>query len=51
MRANPHLRVQVGCGYYHRATPYHGDEHMVAGLAIPMSYAPTSSCATTPQGT
>jgi carboxypeptidase C (cathepsin A) len=35
MRANPHLRVHVGCGYYDGATPYHGAEHMIAGLAIP----------------
>jgi len=35
MRANPHLRVQVGCGYYDCATPYYAAEHTMAGLAIP----------------
>ncbi|MCU1653350.1 MAG: carboxypeptidase [Pseudonocardia sp.] len=35
MRANPHLRVQVGCGYYDCATPYYAAQHTIAGLAIP----------------
>jgi len=35
MRANPHLRVLVGCGYYDCGTPYYAAEHTMAGLAIP----------------
>jgi len=35
MRANPHLRVQVGCGYYDCGTPYYAAEHTMAALAIP----------------
>jgi carboxypeptidase C (cathepsin A) len=35
MRANPHLRVQVGCGYYDCATPYAAAEHMFAQLPVP----------------
>jgi carboxypeptidase C (cathepsin A) len=35
IRANPHLRVQVGCGYYDCATPYYAAQHTIAGLAIP----------------
>jgi len=35
MRTNPHLRVQVGCGYYDCGTPYYAAEHTMAGLAIP----------------
>lgn len=35
MRANPFLRVYVGCGYYDGATPYFSAQHTVAHLAIP----------------
>jgi carboxypeptidase C (cathepsin A) len=35
MRANPHLRVHVACGYYDGATPYFAAEHTFAHLAIP----------------
>jgi carboxypeptidase C (cathepsin A) len=35
MRANPHLRVHVDCGYFDVATPYFASEHAVAHLAIP----------------
>lgn len=35
MRANPHLRVYVGCGYHDGATPYLAAEHTMAHLAIP----------------
>jgi carboxypeptidase C (cathepsin A) len=39
MRANPHLRVQVACGYYDGATPYSAAEHTFAHLAIPAELA------------
>lgn len=35
MRANPHLRVQVACGYHDGATPYFASEHTFAHLEIP----------------
>jgi carboxypeptidase C (cathepsin A) len=35
MRANPHMRVHVACGYYDGATPYFAAEHTFAHLAIP----------------
>jgi carboxypeptidase C (cathepsin A) len=35
MRANPHLRVHVACGYHDAATPYFAAEHTMAHLAIP----------------
>lgn len=35
MRSNPHLRVQVSCGYTDGATPYFAAEYVVARLAIP----------------
>jgi carboxypeptidase C (cathepsin A) len=35
MRANPHMRVHVDCGYYDAATPYFAAEHAVAHLDIP----------------
>jgi carboxypeptidase C (cathepsin A) len=35
MRANPFLRVYVGCGYYDGATPFLGAEHTMAHLQIP----------------
>ena len=35
MRANPHLRVYVACGYHDGATPYFAAEHTIAHLAIP----------------
>lgn len=35
MRANPHLRVHIACGYYDGATPHFAAEHVVAHLPIP----------------
>jgi carboxypeptidase C (cathepsin A) len=35
MRANPHLRVHVACGYHDGATPYYAAEYVLAHLAIP----------------
>jgi carboxypeptidase C (cathepsin A) len=35
MRANPHMRVHVDCGYLDLATPYFAAEHSFAHLAIP----------------
>ena len=35
MRANPHLRVYVACGYHDGATAYFATEHTVAHLSIP----------------
>lgn len=35
MRANPHMRVQVACGYHDGATPYAASEHTFAHLEIP----------------
>jgi carboxypeptidase C (cathepsin A) len=35
MRANPYLRVYLGCGYHDGATPYFAAEHTAAHLAIP----------------
>ncbi|HWE90868.1 MAG TPA: peptidase S10 [Pseudonocardiaceae bacterium] len=35
MRGNPHLKVQVACGYHDGATPYYAAEHLLAHLAIP----------------
>lgn len=37
MRANPHLRVHVACGYYDGATPHFAAEHVFAHLRIPAS--------------
>lgn len=39
MRANPHMRVHVDCGYYDLATPYFAAEHSFAHLAIPAELA------------
>ena len=35
MRANPHLRVHIACGYFDGATPHFAAEHVVAHLPIP----------------
>ena len=35
MRANPHMRVHVDCGYHDLATPYFAAEHSFAHLADP----------------
>jgi carboxypeptidase C (cathepsin A) len=35
MRANPHLRVHVACGYHDGATPYFAAEQVLAALPIP----------------
>lgn len=35
MRANPHLRVHVSCGYYDGSTPHFAAEHVFAHLRLP----------------
>jgi carboxypeptidase C (cathepsin A) len=35
MRANPHMRVHLDCGYHDLATPYFAAEHSIAHLQIP----------------
>lgn len=35
MRANPHLKVHVACGYHDGATAYFAAEHVVAHLQVP----------------
>src|SRR5262249_19338038 len=35
MRANPHMRVYVGCGYFDGGTPHFAAEYTFAHLAIP----------------
>jgi carboxypeptidase C (cathepsin A) len=35
LRANPHLRVHVACGYYDGATPYLATQHTFAHLGLP----------------
>jgi carboxypeptidase C (cathepsin A) len=40
MRANPHLRVHVACGYHDGATPYFAAQHTFAHLAIPPELRP-----------
>jgi len=39
IRANPHMRVHVACGYYDAATPYFAAEQTIAHLAIPAELA------------
>ncbi len=39
MRANPHMRVHVDCGYHDLATPYYAAEHSFAHLQIPAELA------------
>jgi carboxypeptidase C (cathepsin A) len=39
MRANPHMRVHVACGYHDAATPYYAAEHSFAHLEIPPELA------------
>ncbi|MGI5285484.1 S10 family peptidase [Nonomuraea polychroma] len=39
MRANPHLRVHVACGYHDGATPYYAAEHTLAHLPVPAELA------------
>jgi len=39
MRANPHMRVHLDCGYYDAATPYFAAEHDAAHLDIPPELA------------
>jgi carboxypeptidase C (cathepsin A) len=39
MRANPHMRVHVACGYHDAATPYFAAEHTFAHLEIPVELA------------
>ncbi|MES1239961.1 MAG: peptidase S10, partial [Chloroflexota bacterium] len=35
MRANPHLKIHVACGYFDGATPHFAAEHVIAHLMIP----------------
>ncbi len=35
MRANPHLKVHIACGYFDGATPHFAAEHVIAHLPIP----------------
>jgi carboxypeptidase C (cathepsin A) len=35
MRANPHMKVHVACGYHDGGTPYFASQHSMAHLAIP----------------
>ena len=35
MRANPHMRLHVDCGYHDLATPYYAAEHSFAHLQVP----------------
>ncbi|HET9873420.1 MAG TPA: peptidase S10 [Propionibacteriaceae bacterium] len=35
MRANPHMRIHVSCGYYDGATPHFAAEHVFSHLRIP----------------
>jgi carboxypeptidase C (cathepsin A) len=39
MRANPHMRVHVDCGYHDLATPYFAAEHSFAHLQVPAELA------------
>jgi carboxypeptidase C (cathepsin A) len=39
MRANPHMRVHLDCGYYDAATPYFAAERAAAHLDIPPELA------------
>jgi carboxypeptidase C (cathepsin A) len=39
MRANPHLRIHIACGFYDGATPHFAAEHVVAHLPIPADLA------------
>ena len=51
MRANPHMRVHVDCGYHDLATPYYAAEHSFAHCRYRPSWRPKSSTATTRPGT
>ena len=35
MRANPHLKVHIACGYFDGATPHFGAEYVIAHLPVP----------------
>lgn len=50
MRANPHLRVYIGSGYYDGATPYFSALHMAAHLAIPPELRDNLELANYPAG-
>lgn len=39
MRANPHLKIYVACGYFDGATPHFAAEHVVAHLPVPADLA------------
>jgi len=50
MRANPHLRVHIACGYYDGATPHFAAEHVVAHLPVPESLRANVELAHYPAG-
>lgn len=50
MRANPHLRVHVSCGYYDGATPHYAAEHVFAHLRLPAAELERVSFARYPAG-
>ena len=39
MRANPHLKVHVACGYFDGATPHFAAEHVIAHMPLPPTLA------------
>lgn len=40
MRANPHLRIHIACGYYDGATPHYAAEYVNAHLPVPAELRP-----------
>ncbi|MEO7665049.1 MAG: peptidase S10 [Candidatus Limnocylindrales bacterium] len=50
MRANPHLRIHIACGYFDGATPHFAAEHVVAHLQIPEELAGNVELAYYPAG-
>jgi len=50
MRANPHLRIHVACGYFDGATPHFAAEHVIAHLQIPADVAANVELAYYPAG-
>jgi carboxypeptidase C (cathepsin A) len=50
MRANPHLRIHVACGYFDGATPHFAAEHVLAHLQIPAELGANIELAYYPAG-
>jgi carboxypeptidase C (cathepsin A) len=50
MRANPHLKIHIACGYFDGATPHFAAEHVVAHLMIPPEIATNVELAYYPAG-